>query len=66
MAGPCLSVSRPSAALLVIGALNLIVGLTPDLHPFFAGTYFPKGQFRQILEKLADLYVLTVQTYIEF
>lgn len=32
------------------------VWLTPDLHPFFAGTYFPKGQFRQVLTKLADFW----------
>ncbi|GJE86611.1 thioredoxin domain-containing protein [Phanerochaete sordida] len=38
------------------GGWPMSVWLTPDLHPFFAGTYFPKGQFRQILEKLADFW----------
>ena len=52
------------------------IGLTPDLHPFFAGvcprclseplyqssdpvwqTYFPPGNFRQVLMKLAEMYV---------
>ncbi|PSS29548.1 hypothetical protein PHLCEN_2v2960 [Hermanssonia centrifuga] len=38
------------------GGWPMSVWLTPDLHPFFAGTYFPKGKFRQILEKLADIW----------
>ncbi|OBZ77660.1 Spermatogenesis-associated protein 20 [Grifola frondosa] len=38
------------------GGWPMSVWLTPDLHPFFAGTYFPPGQFRQILSKLADVW----------
>ncbi|EKM56969.1 uncharacterized protein PHACADRAFT_92450 [Phanerochaete carnosa HHB-10118-sp] len=38
------------------GGWPMSVWLTPDLHPFFAGTYFPKGQFRQALEKLANFW----------
>ncbi|KAI0371371.1 hypothetical protein BV20DRAFT_1069463 [Pilatotrama ljubarskyi] len=38
------------------GGWPMSVWLTPDLHPFFAGTYFPPGNFRQILLKLAELW----------
>ncbi|CDO71167.1 hypothetical protein BN946_scf184845.g37 [Trametes cinnabarina] len=38
------------------GGWPMSVWLTPDLHPFFAGTYFPPGQFRQILLKLAEVW----------
>ncbi|KAI0634762.1 hypothetical protein C8Q77DRAFT_1103957 [Trametes polyzona] len=38
------------------GGWPMSVWLTPDLHPFFAGTYFPPGQFRQILLKLAEFW----------
>ncbi|KAI0088897.1 hypothetical protein BDY19DRAFT_890358 [Irpex rosettiformis] len=38
------------------GGWPMSVWLTPDLHPFFAGTYFPKGRFRDILSKLAELW----------
>ena len=35
----------------------LCAGLTPELHPFFAGTYFPPGRFRGVLSKLAEVCV---------
>ncbi|KAI0777401.1 hypothetical protein BD413DRAFT_609765 [Trametes elegans] len=38
------------------GGWPMSVWLTPDLHPFFAGTYFPPGNFRQVLLKLADVW----------
>ncbi|KAI0074994.1 hypothetical protein K474DRAFT_1709403 [Panus rudis PR-1116 ss-1] len=38
------------------GGWPMSVWLTPDLHPFFAGTYLPPGQFRQVLLKLAELW----------
>ncbi|KAI0707578.1 hypothetical protein C8T65DRAFT_740356 [Cerioporus squamosus] len=38
------------------GGWPMSVWLTPDLHPFFAGTYFPKGTFRQVLMKLAEVW----------
>ncbi|KAI0694518.1 hypothetical protein BC835DRAFT_1406417 [Cytidiella melzeri] len=38
------------------GGWPLSVWLTPDLHPFFAGTYFPKGRFRGVLSKLSELW----------
>ncbi|GBE89148.1 hypothetical protein BKA93DRAFT_862980 [Sparassis latifolia] len=38
------------------GGWPMSVWLTPELHPFFAGTYFPPGQFRQVLMKLADVW----------
>ncbi|OCH88385.1 hypothetical protein OBBRIDRAFT_734556 [Obba rivulosa] len=38
------------------GGWPMSVWLTPDLHPFFAGTYFPPGQFRQVLLKLAEVW----------
>ncbi|KAI8968808.1 hypothetical protein BD414DRAFT_582030 [Trametes punicea] len=38
------------------GGWPMSVWLTPDLHPFFAGTYFPPGQFRQVLLKLAEFW----------
>ncbi|MCA9427584.1 MAG: thioredoxin domain-containing protein, partial [Candidatus Omnitrophica bacterium] len=45
------------------GGWPMSVFLTPDLKPFYAGTYFPpdarygRPGFRQILEALADAYV---------
>ncbi|TFY61305.1 hypothetical protein EVJ58_g4591 [Rhodofomes roseus] len=36
--------------------LTVCSGLTPELHPFFAGTYFPPGNFRQVLVKLAEVW----------
>ncbi|KAH9948039.1 hypothetical protein B0H21DRAFT_735904 [Amylocystis lapponica] len=38
------------------GGWPMSVWLTPELHPFFAGTYFPPGRFRQILHKLAEVW----------
>ncbi|KAH9932269.1 Six-hairpin glycosidase-like protein [Fomitopsis serialis] len=38
------------------GGWPMSVWLTPELHPFFAGTYFPPGNFRQVLMKLADVW----------
>ncbi|EMD34674.1 hypothetical protein CERSUDRAFT_86096 [Gelatoporia subvermispora B] len=38
------------------GGWPMSVWLTPELHPFFAGTYFPQGQFRQVLLKLAEVW----------
>ncbi|TBU27045.1 hypothetical protein BD311DRAFT_866380 [Dichomitus squalens] len=38
------------------GGWPMSVWLTPDLHPFFAGTYFPPGNFRQVLIKLAEIW----------
>ncbi|KAI0711527.1 hypothetical protein C8Q76DRAFT_622913 [Earliella scabrosa] len=38
------------------GGWPMSVWLTPDLHPFFAGTYFPPGSFRSILMKLAEVW----------
>ncbi|KAF8592308.1 hypothetical protein K439DRAFT_1524915 [Ramaria rubella] len=33
------------------------VGMTPELAPFFAGTYFPKTAFRGLCEKIATTWV---------
>ncbi|RDX46148.1 hypothetical protein OH76DRAFT_1407279 [Lentinus brumalis] len=38
------------------GGWPMSVWLTPDLHPSFAGTYFPKGTFREVLMKLAEVW----------
>ncbi|CAL1708631.1 unnamed protein product [Somion occarium] len=38
------------------GGWPMSVWLTPDLHPFFAGTYFPPSRFRDILVKLAQIW----------
>ncbi|PIL27795.1 hypothetical protein GSI_10948 [Ganoderma sinense ZZ0214-1] len=38
------------------GGWPMSIWLTPDLHPFFAGTYFPPGNFRQVLMKLAEIW----------
>lgn len=38
------------------GGWPMSVWLTPDLHPFFAGTYYPPGQFRLILSKLSEVW----------
>ncbi|KZT07968.1 uncharacterized protein LAESUDRAFT_698029 [Laetiporus sulphureus 93-53] len=38
------------------GGWPMSVWLTPELEPFFAGTYFPPGKFRQVLSKLAEVW----------
>ncbi|KAI1788099.1 hypothetical protein LXA43DRAFT_1161917, partial [Ganoderma leucocontextum] len=38
------------------GGWPMSIWLTPDLYPFFAGTYFPPGNFRQVLMKLAEIW----------
>lgn len=30
--------------------------MTPNLEPFFAGTYFPRARFQAVLMKIADLW----------
>lgn len=30
--------------------------MTPNLEPFFAGTYFPRARFNAVLMKIADLW----------
>lgn len=30
--------------------------MTPNLEPFFAGTYFPRARFEAVLMKIADLW----------
>ncbi|MBI2337385.1 MAG: thioredoxin domain-containing protein [Deltaproteobacteria bacterium] len=36
------------------GGWPLNVFLTPDLYPFFGGTYFPKANFIRVLQKIAE------------
>ncbi|KAH8101789.1 hypothetical protein BXZ70DRAFT_1007034 [Cristinia sonorae] len=36
------------------GGWPMSVWLTPDLHPFLAGTYFPRDRFRKILLSIAE------------
>jgi len=38
------------------GGWPLSVWLTPELEPVYAGTYYPKNQFRSILMKIAELW----------
>jgi len=38
------------------GGWPLSAFLTPDRQPFFGGTYFPPGPFKDTLEKIADLW----------
>jgi hypothetical protein len=38
------------------GGWPLSAMLTPDRKPFFSGTYFPKSQFLNILEKITELW----------
>ncbi|GHJ87715.1 hypothetical protein NliqN6_4117 [Naganishia liquefaciens] len=38
------------------GGWPLSVFLTPDLTPVFAGTYFPKGRFLSLLDKINELW----------
>lgn len=38
------------------GGWPLSMFLTPELKPFFGGTYFPKPQFLQVLARLQDLW----------
>lgn len=37
---------------------NLLRGtvMTPNLEPFFAGTYFPRNRFKSVLSKIADMW----------
>ncbi|KAJ9125893.1 hypothetical protein QFC24_002678 [Naganishia onofrii] len=39
------------------GGWPLSVFLTPDLAPVFAGTYFPKGRFLGLLDKIHELWI---------
>jgi len=36
------------------GGWPMSVVLTPDRHPFFGGTYFPKARFMKLMGKIAD------------
>jgi uncharacterized protein YyaL (SSP411 family) len=47
------------------GGWPLSVFLTPDLRPFFGGTYFPKPQFEYLLTELARLWDGERHTLIE-
>jgi hypothetical protein len=38
------------------GGWPLSAFLTPDKQPFFAGTYFPREHFKNVLEKISDLW----------
>ncbi len=38
------------------GGWPLNVFATPDGKPFFAGTYFPKGQFHELIRQVSDLW----------
>ncbi|KAK4687960.1 uncharacterized protein P7C73_g2148, partial [Tremellales sp. Uapishka_1] len=38
------------------GGWPLSVFMTPNLEPFFAGTYFPPGRFRNLLDRISDLW----------
>jgi hypothetical protein len=38
------------------GGWPLTVFLTPDLQPFYGGTFFPRQQFMQLLESIRDLW----------
>ncbi|KAK1920695.1 hypothetical protein DB88DRAFT_513831 [Papiliotrema laurentii] len=38
------------------GGWPLSVFLTPDLEPFFAGTYFPRERFRTLLLRIKELW----------
>lgn len=65
----CIKVDReenPDVDHLYMSALQAISGhggwpmsvfLTPDLLPFYAGTYFPKDRFLNLLKHIADLWV---------
>lgn len=39
------------------GGWPMSVFLTPDLKPFWGGTYFPKAQFLQILKQIKDTWI---------
>ncbi|MFN2370236.1 MAG: thioredoxin domain-containing protein [Candidatus Krumholzibacteriia bacterium] len=38
------------------GGWPMSVFLTPDLQPFYGGTYFPKPQFLQLVQRIVDVY----------
>jgi hypothetical protein len=40
------------------GGWPMSVWLTPDLKPFFGGTYFPPEAFRQVLERVAEAWAM--------
>ncbi|MGV7928134.1 MAG: DUF255 domain-containing protein [Spirochaetota bacterium] len=47
------------------GGWPLSVFLTPDLKPFFGGTYFPKPQFEYLLTELSRLWTAERAALIE-
>ncbi|OCF34161.1 cold-induced thioredoxin domain-containing protein [Kwoniella heveanensis BCC8398] len=38
------------------GGWPMSIFMTPDLEPFFAGTYFPKMRFKSLLARIAELW----------
>ncbi|WVW79178.1 hypothetical protein I302_101144 [Kwoniella bestiolae CBS 10118] len=38
------------------GGWPMSIFMTPNLEPFFAGTYFPKGRFKALLLRIAELW----------
>ncbi|WVR09254.1 hypothetical protein IAU60_006319 [Kwoniella sp. DSM 27419] len=38
------------------GGWPMSIFLTPNLEPFYAGTYFPKGRFKSLLTRIAELW----------
>ncbi len=47
------------------GGWPMSVFLTPDLKPFFGGTYFPKKQFIPLLAKIAEVWGEDMQTLLD-
>src|SRR5262249_37059450 len=55
---PCIDAQYLLAVQLMTdgGGWPMSVWLTPDLKPFFGGTYFPPTDFKPLLEKIAALW----------
>lgn len=56
---------RPDIDQIYMNAVQLLTGrggwplnafALPDGRPFYAGTYYPKGQWKQVLKQMADVY----------
>jgi uncharacterized protein YyaL (SSP411 family) len=47
------------------GGWPMSVFLTPDLKPFFGGTYYPKSQFIPLLEKIGEVWKTDKQSLLQ-
>lgn len=51
-----MSVCSSLPPLLIASEADVLAVLTPSLHPFFGGTYFPPEKFLSLLQRIAELW----------